>query len=495
MILDEAHSFPENATNAFAGDVSADALTRLSTMLVRAGADSDAVNQLSEAGRALAAAIEARDGTVHVGADQEIDQALVLAAERLAWASAKIKTAGDDYAKRTASIATGRLEVLRRLAAPGVDDVVWVERVGRTRRLRIAPVDAGETLAYALLARRPVIAVSATLGGDPPFPALARLMGFQPDTPRGSWGERDDEGHWTSDAGRGYAAVQTPSSFDWRTQAILYVAKDLPDPARAREAWMDGSADRLCELVNAAGGRALVLCTSRANVDRFAEVLRERTEHDILAQGDRDSGQLMKEFVEDETSVLVGTRSFWAGIDAAGASCVLVVIDRIPFPVPDEPLHAARRTRAQQRGLDAFVAVDLPAAALVLAQGAGRLVRTKADRGVVAVFDPRLAKQNYRAQLLAAMPAFRRSVELGEACAFLEEVAASSPAPRKLASRAHTPALDPGQLRDDLSVGEATLVRNLVGCSVCSVAVTERCRDERGTSAYLHEARVRAAHD
>jgi ATP-dependent DNA helicase DinG len=495
VILDEAHSFPENATNAFAGDVSADALTRLSTMLVRSGADTEAVNQLAEAGRALSAAIEARDGTVHVGADEEIDQALVLAAERLARASAKLKTAGDEYAKRTASIATGRLEVLRRLAAPGADDVVWVERVGRTRRLRIAPVNAGETIANALLARRPVIAVSATLGGDPPFPALARQMGFLPDATPGSWGDRDDDGRWTSNAGRGYASVQTPSSFDWKTQAILYVAKDLPDPARARDEWMDGSADRLCELVNAAGGRALVLCTSRANVERFADVLRERTEHDVLAQGDRDSGQLMKEFVEDETSVLVGTRSFWAGIDAAGASCVLVVIDRIPFPVPDEPLHAARRTRAQQRGLDAFVTVDLPAAALVLAQGAGRLVRTKADRGVVAVFDPRLAKQSYRTQLLAAMPAFRRSVDLAEACAFLEAVAPSGAAARTKKSTPPAAVLDPGHMRDDLSTEEATLVRNLVGCSVCSVAVTERCRDDNGTSAYLHEGRVRAMSD
>ncbi len=333
-------------------------------------------------------------------------------------------TAGDDQAKLTARIASGRLDVLRRLASPDADDVVWVERVGRTRRLRIAPVAAGETIAHALLAWRPVVGVSATLGGDPPFPALARQMGLHADTAPGSWGGQDeDDGHWISNAGRGYASVQTPSSFDWKTQGVLYVGKDLPDPSREREAWSAQSADRLCALVNAAGGRALVLCTSHANVAKLGEVLRARTDHHVLMQGDRDSGRLMKEFVEDETSVLVGTRSFWAGIDAAGASCVLVVIDKIPFPVPDEPLHAARRGRAQRAGLDAFVAVDLPVAALVLAQGAGRLIRTKDDRGVVAVLDPRLAKQGYRAQLLAAMPPLRRSIDLAEACTFLEEVA------------------------------------------------------------------------
>jgi len=253
-------------------------------------------------------------------------------------------------------------------------------------------------------------------------------MGFQTGARPGSWGDHDEEGGWTSRAGRGCVAVQTSSSFDWKTQGILYVAKDLPDPSRARDAWTEGSADRLCELVNAAGGRALVLCTSHANVERFSEVLRERTTHHVLTQGDRDSGRLTKDFVDDETSVLVGTRSFWAGIDAPGVSCVLVVIDRIPFPVPDEPLHAARRARAQEKGLDAFVAVDLPVAALVLAQGAGRLIRTRDDRGVVAVLDPRLAKQSYRAQLLAAMPPLRRSIDLTEACALLREVAATTPA-------------------------------------------------------------------
>ena len=487
VILDEAHAFPDNATNAFAGDISGDGITRLSGMLARAGADAAAINKLSEAGRALGDAIEARDGTVRVGDDREMDQVLLQAAERLAAVTGKLVTAGDEHAKRTALVAKGRLDVLRRLAAPGDDDVVWVERVGRSRRLRIAPVAAGETIANALLAWRPVIGVSATLGGEPPFPALARQMGLQGDTPPGSWGEQDaEDGHWVSNAGRGYASVQTPSSFDWKEQGILYVAKDLPDPSRARDAWMDASADRLCELVNAAGGRALVLCTSHANVKRFSEVLSERTDHVVLTQGDRDSGRLTKDFVEDETSVLVGTRSFWAGIDAAGASCVLVVIDKIPFPVPDEPLHAARRLRAQAAGFDAFAAVDLPVAALVLAQGAGRLIRTREDRGVVAVLDPRLAKQGYRTQLLAAMPPLRRSIDLDEVCAFLAEVA-----PVKVGIE--TGSIDPGELRVDVTGDEAMAIRNLFPCDVCDAKVSERCRDDAGTSAYLHEARVRAA--
>jgi ATP-dependent DNA helicase DinG len=501
VILDEAHAFAENATNAFAGDLTADAVIRLSGMLARAGADAKKINHLSEAGRKLSVVIEAREGTVDVGHDEELDQALLSCAERLASASAKVASTGTEYAKRTSRLAVGRLDVLRRLAAPDANDVVWVERMGRSRRLRVAPVAAGETIARALLQWHPVIAVSATMGGEVPFPAVAARMGFQTETPAGSWGEPDDDGRRTSAAGRGFVAVRTPSSFDWKTQGVLYVAKDLPDPSRARESWMEGCADRLCELVNAAGGRALVLCTSHANVERFGQVLRERTGHTILVQGERDSGRLSAEFVEDETSVLVGTRSFWAGIDAAGAACVLVVIDRIPFPVPDEPLHAARRARAQAKGLDAFVAVDLPAAALVLAQGAGRLIRTRNDRGVVAVFDPRLAKQSYRTLLLAAMPPLRRSIDLAEACAFLEEVSAKPPAVDEPAAAGrhlrlvHSKPPDPEGMRRDLSTLAVTGIRELVACSVCGAARGARCRDANGTSAYVHEVRVRAAVD
>jgi ATP-dependent DNA helicase DinG len=313
-------------------------------------------------------------------------------------------------------------------------------------------------------------------------------MGLRPNTPRGNWGERDDEGRLTSNAGRGYVALQTPSSFDWKAQGILYVGKDLPDPGRARADWLDESGDRLCELVNAAGGRALVLCTSHANVTHFAEVLRSRTTHEVLAQGDADSGRLARSFLQDETSVLVGTRSFWGGIDAAGVACVLVVIDKIPFPVPDDPMHAARRARAEERNLDAFVTVDLPAAALVLAQGAGRLIRRRTDRGVVAVFDSRLATRQYKSHLLAAMPPFRRSVDLEQTCAFLTAVAAGTPG--VIAKPSEPKTWDAADVRDDFAMRDTVAMRNAVACPLCSAAVTERCHGDDGVLAFLHHARV-----
>ena len=258
------------------------------------------------------------------------------------------------------------------------------------------------------------------------------------------------------------------------------MGKDLPDPGRARDAWLDAAGERLVRLVNAAGGRALVLCTSRANVDRFAKLLRDETDHDVLAQGDTDVGTLSRTFAEDEASVLVGTRSFWAGIDTPGVSCVLVVIDRIPFPSPAEPLNAARRERAEAAGHNAFATVDLPEAALVLAQGAGRLIRRRDDKGVVAVLDARLATRDYRKQLLSAMPPFRRSVDLDEACAFLE------------AATAHLPRLE--RESGAVTAEEAVLVRGLVACPTCCAAVGDRCTDSNGTRAFPHEARIAAVH-
>jgi hypothetical protein len=174
---------------------------------------------------------------------------------------------------------------------------------------------------------------------------------------------------------------------------------------------------------------------------------------------------------------------------------VLVVIDKIPFPVPDDPMHAARRARAVERGLDAFVAVDLPAAALVLAQGAGRLIRRKDDRGVVAVFDSRLANRQYKTHLLAAMPPFRRSVDLEQTCAFLDASAGGVPeiGLAELIAAPRAAAHEPTDVRDDLSMRQSIEIRDVTTCPVCDAGVTERCVADHGTLAFLHHARVMIA--
>jgi ATP-dependent DNA helicase DinG len=442
LVLDEAHAFADNATNAFAADLNAEGLARMSRMLAKAGVDQDRADAFARAANALGMIVDQRDGNLDVAADERLVDGLTAAAESLAAASATIDRERGDHAKRVARLVHNRLTVLRRLAAPADDDVVWAEgrrqrsdrsgtgpgldphdHVGRSvrsgRQLRVAPIAAGPVVGRLLLDARPVIAVSATLGGPAPFVQLATQIGFEPGGAPGAWSGGDDRTR-TSGAGRGYVALATTSSFDWKAQGMLYVARDLPEP-RPGNTWAERAGARVCDLVDAAGGRALVLCTSHANVTRFSELLQKRTTHTILTQGDTDVGRLTRTFVDDETSVLVGTRSFWAGIDAPGVACVLVVIDKLPFPAPDEPLHAARRTRAEEAGANAFATVDIPAAALVLAQGAGRLLRRGTDRGVVAVLDPRLATREYRRPFLAALPPFRRSISLEEACAFLAD--------------------------------------------------------------------------
>ena len=253
VIIDEAHSFAENATNAFAGEIPTDALSRLAGMLGRAGVDKRIVDGVTDAGKTLGTAIEKRQGAIDIGRDGELGAALVSAAERLAEANGKLDKS-DEYAKRTSQLALGRLEVLRRLAAPEADDVVWIDTIGRTRRLRVAPVEPGAVIGGRLLEFRPVIAVSATLGGQPPFASVATQLGFRPSVAAGEWGGHDEDGRLVSKAGRGYVPLQTPSSFDWKQQGILYVGKDLPDPGRERASWLEAASDRLCSLVNAAGG-------------------------------------------------------------------------------------------------------------------------------------------------------------------------------------------------------------------------------------------------
>jgi ATP-dependent DNA helicase DinG len=208
--------------------------------------------------------------------------------------------------------------------------------------------------------------------------------------------------------------VGSPFAFD--TQSLLYCAADLPDPRSAGyEAAMHAE---LVWLITAAKGRTLALFTSWRAMQAAAQAVTERVPYPILTQSDLPKPALIARFAAEEESCLFATMGFWQGVDVPGPALTVVTIDRIPFPRPDEPLQQARRERA---GADAFRTVDLPRAATLLAQGAGRLVRSTTDRGVVAVLDPRLAKSTYRWDLVRALPPMRRTKDREEVTAFLEE--------------------------------------------------------------------------
>ncbi len=267
-------------------------------------------------------------------------------------------------------------------------DVIWLDPgEGRSPSLKLAPLSVAGLLREALFAKSPVVMTSATLTVGGGFDSLVASLGLS------------DEQVTTMDVG---------SPFDHAKQGILYVAKDLPAPGR------DGVAmealDELAELIEAAGGRTLALFSSWRGVDRAAEYLRVRLDSGrfpLLVQKKGDSvGSLVQRFADDHPSTLLGTVSLWQGVDVPGESCIQVIIDRIPFPRPDDPLLSARQRAVDEAGGSGFRAISVPKAGLLLAQGAGRLIRGASDRGVVSILDSRLATAGYGRALRASLPPF-----------------------------------------------------------------------------------------
>jgi ATP-dependent DNA helicase DinG len=424
VVFDEAHALPDVATGAFGLDLSPIGLRQLASRLTTVGVGRGETDLVAAAADALEHALETLDGRVDP-TDGALAAALSSAAERLATANSSIDASEDaTAAAQVAQLAASRLEALRRLQSPRTDEVAWRENGA----LHLAPISVAEALADRLFSKVPVVLVSATLGGGARFMPFATRLGLDPDAevgpvliPEGPDSDEEDE----YGPGLGYADLEVESPFDFREQALLYVAKHLPEPRDPK--WAEAAAEEVCSLVAAAGGRALVLCTSRAAVTRLSLVLRERGDHPILVQGEGSRSALLQQFGADERSCLVATRSFWMGVDVPGPSCVLVVIDRLPFTRPDDPLAMARREAAERTGGSGFRDVDLPAAALVLAQGAGRLIRSRQDRGVVAVLDRRLATAGYRNTLLDALPPMRRVVDPAVVHAFLADVTTTAP--------------------------------------------------------------------
>ncbi|NIR34796.1 MAG: ATP-dependent DNA helicase, partial [Actinobacteria bacterium] len=266
---------------------------------------------------------------------------------------------------RARQAATSLMDDIDHVRWPVEDEVLWVDGPPHAPSLRSTPIAVDELLADNVWAKRSAVLTSATL----PATAASRL-GLPPNAP-------------TLDVG---------SPFDYETNALLYCPVDLPDP-RA-----DGHRDaRLAELeslIVAAGGRTLALFTSWAAMRDAAAHLESRVPWPVLVQGEGSKQALLDAFAGDDEACLFATMSFWQGVDVPGPTCHLVVIDRLPFPRPDDPVLQARRDRA---GGAAFRTIDLPRAATLLAQGAGRLIRSTTDRGVVAVLDPRLAtSRSYR---------------------------------------------------------------------------------------------------
>ena len=294
-------------------------------------------------------------------------------------------------AVRARQVATGLIDDLDAMRWPIDSEVLWVDGPTSNPTLRSTPIAVDEILSKELWGKRAGILTSATL----PKNTTARLG--LPDTTT------------TLDVG---------SPFDYEQNALLYCPVDLPDPRAADH--KDAQLAQIESLMVAAGGRTLGLFTSFAAMRDAAERLGPRLPWPVLVQGEGSKGALLDQFVEEPETSLFATMSFWQGVDAPGSTCSLVIIDRLPFPRPNDPVLQARRDRA---GKSAFRTIDLPRAATLLAQGSGRLIRSTTDRGVVAVLDPRLATaRSYRWDLVNALPPMRRTRKLIVAEAFLREL-------------------------------------------------------------------------
>ena len=375
VIVDEAHELVDRVTQALAMELSArsveQAVSRARKFIRPSTAD-----DLEEAAERLT------EATKQEGRYREAPRELLLALTSVrdtARAALGDIPSDDDLATLAArQRARGGLDEVfdaaGRLIAATTSEVTWVE--GGT--VKLAPLEVAGVLGNSLMKDRPVALTSATLTLGEEFGECAARLGVP--------------GEWQG--------LDVGSPFDYAQQGILYIARQLPAPGR--DGIPEEALDEVGDLIDAAGGRSLVLCSSWRAVERMGDYLRVRLSTPVLVQRRGEpAATLVDAFAADPATSLVGTMSLWQGVDVPGDTCSLVVIDRIPFPRPDDPIVSARQ---ESLGREGFREVSVPRAGLLLAQGAGRLIRDAGDRGMVAVLDPRLATASYGKTLREAMP-------------------------------------------------------------------------------------------
>jgi ATP-dependent DNA helicase DinG len=280
--------------------------------------------------------------------------------------------------------------------------VRWIDVRSRSVSLGMSPVDVGATLRTRLFDRVPtVVCTSATLATGTSCHFAKSRLGAPPEA-----GE-----------------LVLPSPFDFASRAALYLPDDLPEPADPR--FEDAATDRIVELVEMTGGGAFVLCTSARAMRVLSSRLRARLRFPLMVQGERPKHLLLSRFRSSGKAVLVATMSFWEGVDVPGWALRLVVLDKIPFAPPNDPVVAARCAALDRDGGNGFTQYSVPSAAMTLKQGFGRLIRSQRDSGVVAILDRRIVQKGYGRALLAGLPPARRVRTLDDLATFWQGIAES----------------------------------------------------------------------
>nr|WP_246017531.1 ATP-dependent DNA helicase [Micromonospora pisi] len=437
LVVDEAHELADRVSSASQAELVPELIDRAARR-ARPLLTPEIAETLIAAGDALAVGLaEVPAGRITAGLPNPLREACTLldsatrqALERIG----EIKADDPDPVRKqqAKAVLDDLSRTSQRLLEEDDYDVAWVEKsdgpgAGR-RALVVAPLSVAGMLANELYDERTVVVTSATLtlGGrfdtvakalglgpvvtEPPSPAAAALAAS---TARGASAGKTSPppkvapagGAGEGESGSGWRSLDVGSPFDYTRQGILYVAAHLPRPAAS--GLPDAAGAELLDLVGALGGRTLGLFSSRRAAQQAAELLRAKTDLPVLLQGEESLPLLVRRFREDRASCLFGVMSLWQGVDVPGDACQLVVIDRLPFPRPDEPLAAARAAAVDASGGSGFAAVSVPIAAVRLAQGVGRLIRSTGDKGVVAVLDSRLeTARGYGAFLRRSLPPF-----------------------------------------------------------------------------------------
>ena len=419
IVIDEAHELVSRVTGAASAELSPQLVERVAKRAM-AWMDDDTALDLMDAGEALGKALEAAPlARVEPGEStllSALGRVRDLAREGISQVGKRKESKEADGERRQAQAALQEVfEITERMAAPTEADVVWVidrERFGR--ELRAAPLSVAGLMRSAILSEHTVVFTSATLKVGGGFTKVAGSFGLRAaeqvsdDGPGADKAPSADEvmgaGFEAAMAGAmPWRALDVGSPFDYASQAILYLAKDLPRPGR------DGTDPAvlavIAQLVWAAGGHTLGLFASQRAAQAAAEHVRaELPAMEILLQGDAHLAELTRRFVAEPETSLFGTLSLWQGVDVPGDTCRLVIIDKIPFPRPDEPLMQARQQEVQRHGGNGFMSVAATHAALLLAQGAGRLIRRTTDHGMVAILDPRIVTARYSGFLRTSLP-------------------------------------------------------------------------------------------
>lgn len=401
LIVDEAHELADRTTSAARAELSASSVDRLARRAAGL-VPKDLIGRFADAAEALGAAVDQCPGTRLTELPTALVEALTLVDGACSDAAASLgnpKPDDTNYMGKTQlkSLINEAATTAQRCLAGGHQDVRWCEGDGRSRLLVVAPLSVAELLGEELYAERTVVATSATLTLGGKFDALAASLGLSSDS------EITEDSEPEKPSGPTWKALDVGSPFEYGKQGILYVAAHLPRPTAS--GLSDAAAEELVKLVKALGGRTLGLFSSKRAAETAAEVLRDRTDLPILLQGDETLPLLVKKFKAEPEACLLGVMSLWQGVDVPGDACQMVVVDRLPFPRPNEPLSEARSAAADEAGGSGFASVSVPHAAVRLAQGVGRLIRARGDRGVAAVLDPRLhTARSYGPYLRKTLP-------------------------------------------------------------------------------------------